>query len=191
VTVVNIAFLAHDKKKELMVQFCTAYKSVLMKHNLFATATTGRLIADNTGLPITLLLSHKQGGHQQINARIAYNEIDLVLLFTDPNTTDPWDDDRDHPALRPAQCSHRHQSGLGGNAHHGLAAGRSGLAGNAAQQDPLLIIHTGGRYGVLWIVEYPSVLRPATRYGEDNYGDHQAPDAVRLYGAAAGKAAEI
>ena len=53
----NIAFLAHDKKKELMVQFCTAYKSVLMKHNLFATATTGRLIADNTGLPITLLSS--------------------------------------------------------------------------------------------------------------------------------------
>ena len=88
----NIAFLAHDKKKELMVQFCTAYKSVLIKHNLFATATTGRLIADNTGLPITLLLSHKQGGHQQINARIAYNEIDLVLLFTDPNTTEPWDD---------------------------------------------------------------------------------------------------
>ena len=84
----NIAFLAHDKKKELMVQFCTAYKSVLMKHKLFATATTGRLIADNTGLPITLLLSHKQGGHQQINARIAYNEIDLVLLFTDPNTPD-------------------------------------------------------------------------------------------------------
>ena len=88
----NIAFLAHDKKKELMVQFCTAYKSVLIKHDLFATATTGRLIADNTGLPVTLLLSHKQGGHQQINARIAYNEIDLVLLFTDPNTTDSWDD---------------------------------------------------------------------------------------------------
>ena len=88
----NIAFLAHDKKKELMVQFCTAYKSVLIKHNLFATATTGRLIADNTGLPITLLLSHKQGGHQQINARIAYNEIDLVLLFTDPNSIDAWDD---------------------------------------------------------------------------------------------------
>ena len=54
--------------------------------------TTGRLIADNTGLPITMLLSHKQGGHQQINARIAYNEIDMVLLFNDPNNTDPWDD---------------------------------------------------------------------------------------------------
>ena len=51
----NIAFLAHDKKKELMVQFCTAYKSILSKHTLFATATTGRLIADNTGLPITLV----------------------------------------------------------------------------------------------------------------------------------------
>ena len=88
----NIAFLAHDKKKELMVQFCTAYKSVLAKYNLFATATTGRLIADSTGLPITMLLSHKQGGHQQINARIAYNEIDLVILFTDPNSPDPWED---------------------------------------------------------------------------------------------------
>ena len=88
----NIAFLAHDKKKELMVQFCTAYKSILSKHSLYATATTGRLIADNTGLPITMLLSHKQGGHQQINARIAYNEIDMVLLFNDPNTIDPWDD---------------------------------------------------------------------------------------------------
>ena len=87
----NIAFLAHDKKKELMVQFCTAYKSVLAKHNLFATASTGRLIAEHTGLPITMLLSHKQGGHQQVNARIAYNEIDLVLLFNDPNTMDEFD----------------------------------------------------------------------------------------------------
>ena len=90
----NIAFLAHDKKKKLMVQFCTAYKSVLAKHDLFATATTGRLIADNTGLPITLLLSHKQGGHQQINARIAYNEIDLVLLFSDPNTAESFDNEQ-------------------------------------------------------------------------------------------------
>ncbi len=88
----NIAFLAHDKKKELMVQFCTAYKSILSKHTLYATATTGRLIVDNTGLDVTLLLSHKQGGHQQINARIAYNELDLILMFNDPNTIDPWDD---------------------------------------------------------------------------------------------------
>ena len=88
----NITLMAHDKKKELMVQFCTAYKSVLSKHNLSATATTGRLVAEATGLPVTLYLSHNQGGHQQVDARIAYNEIDLVLLFTDPNNSDPWVD---------------------------------------------------------------------------------------------------
>ncbi len=88
----NITLMAHDKKKELMVQFCTAYKSILAKHNLSATATTGRLVAEATGLPVTLFLSHSQGGHQQVNARIAYNEIDLVLLFSDPNGMDPWED---------------------------------------------------------------------------------------------------
>ncbi len=88
----NITLMAHDKKKELMVQFCTAYKSVLSKHNLSATATTGRLVAEATGLPVTLYLSHNQGGHQQVDAQIAYNEIDLVLLFTDPNNSDPWED---------------------------------------------------------------------------------------------------
>ena len=88
----NITLMAHDKKKELMVQFCTAYKSVLSKHNLSATATTGRLVAEATGLPVTLYHSHNQGGHQQVDARIAYNEIDLVLLFTDPNNSDPWED---------------------------------------------------------------------------------------------------
>ena len=88
----NITLMAHDKKKELMVQFCTAYKSVLSKHNLSATATTGRLVAEATGLPVTLYLSHNQGGHQQVDARIANTEIDLVLLFTDPNNSDPWED---------------------------------------------------------------------------------------------------
>ena len=95
----NITLMAHDKKKELMVQFCTAYKSVLSKHNLSATATTGRLVAEATGLPVTLYLSHNQGGHQQVDARIAYNEIDLVLLFTDPNNSDPWEDQQDVQTL--------------------------------------------------------------------------------------------
>ena len=88
----NITLMAHDKKKELMVQFCTAYKSILSKHSLSATATTGRLVADATGLPVTLFLSHNEGGHQQVDARIAYNEIDLVLMFTDPNSINPWED---------------------------------------------------------------------------------------------------
>ena len=88
----NITLMAHDKKKELMVQFCTAYKSILAKHNLSATATTGRLVAEATGLPVTLFLSHSQGGHQQVNARIAYNEIDMVLCFGDPNQKTPNED---------------------------------------------------------------------------------------------------
>jgi methylglyoxal synthase len=80
----NIALLAHDRKKELMVQFCIAYCGILAKHNICATNTTGRLVAEATGLPITLCLPCTQGGSQQIGARIAYNEIDLVLFFCDP-----------------------------------------------------------------------------------------------------------
>ena len=83
----NIAIMAHDKKKELMVQFCIAYKGILAKHSLSATNTTGRLVSEATGLPITLYLSRAQGGQQQVGARIAYNEIDLVLFFTDPGST--------------------------------------------------------------------------------------------------------
>ena len=92
--------MAHDKKKELMVQFCTAYKSILAKHSLSATATTGRMVADATGLPISLFLGRAQGGHQQVDARIAYNEIDMVIIFTDPNDLDPWEDQRIMQTLR-------------------------------------------------------------------------------------------
>ncbi len=80
----NIALLAHDKKKELMVQFCIAYCGILAGHDICATSTTGRLVSEATGLPITLYLPGTQGGSQQIGARIAYNEIDLVLFFCDP-----------------------------------------------------------------------------------------------------------
>ena len=80
----NITLMAHDKKKELMVQFCTAYKSVLAKHSLSATATTGRLVADATGLDIVRFLCGAQGGDQQIGSLIACNEIDMLLIFSDP-----------------------------------------------------------------------------------------------------------
>ncbi len=81
----NIALMAHDRKKELMVQFCIAYCGILSGHSICATNTTGKLVAEATGLPITLYLSAAQGGAQQIGARIAYNEIDLVLFFCDPS----------------------------------------------------------------------------------------------------------
>lgn len=83
----NITLMAHDKKKELMVQFCTAYKSILSKHSLSATAATGRLVSEATNLPVALFLSKNQGGHQQVDARIAYNEIDLVIMFSLTPTT--------------------------------------------------------------------------------------------------------
>lgn len=81
----NIALMSHDHKKELMVQFCIAYCGVLSKHTVCATNTTGRLVAEATGLPVRLFLSHAHGGSQQIGARIAYNEFDLVLFFNDPS----------------------------------------------------------------------------------------------------------
>ena len=80
----NIALIAHDRKKELMVQFCIAYCGILSGHTICATNTTGRLVTEATGLPITRYLSGSHGGTQQIGARIAYNELDLVLFFCDP-----------------------------------------------------------------------------------------------------------
>ena len=76
----TIALIAHDSKKELMVQFCTAYCRILSQHKLVATGTTGKLIAEATGV---------QGGDQQIASRIACNEIDLLLFFRDPINAKP------------------------------------------------------------------------------------------------------
>lgn len=87
----NIALIAHDKKKELMVQFCIAYKGIFEKHKLIATGTTGGLIIEATGLDVHKFLSGPQGGDQQIGARIAYNEIDLVLFFRDPLSQQPFE----------------------------------------------------------------------------------------------------
>ena len=88
----NIALMAHDNRKELMVQFCTAYCGILAKHTLCATATTGQMVAEATGLTIHRFMSFNHGGGQQIGARIAYNELDMVLCFDDPNTKEPSPD---------------------------------------------------------------------------------------------------
>lgn len=85
----NIALIAHDTKKELMVQFCIAYYGVLSKHNLCATGTTGKMVAEATGLNVQRYLSGSQGGDQQIAARISCNEIDLLLFFRDPISVKP------------------------------------------------------------------------------------------------------
>lgn len=84
--ILNIALIAHDAKKELMTQFCIAYCGTLSKHTLCATGTTGKIVSEATGLDITKFLCGYQGGEEQISARIACNEIDLLLLFRDPIT---------------------------------------------------------------------------------------------------------
>jgi methylglyoxal synthase len=89
----NIAIIAHDAKKELMVQFCIAYCGILSRHNLFATGTTGKLVSEATGLDIVKFLSGSQGGAQQIGSRISCDEIDLVLLFRDPLNPKPSEPD--------------------------------------------------------------------------------------------------
>lgn len=87
----NIALMAHDGKKELMVQFCIAYCGILAGHDLCATSTTGRLVTEATGLPVKLYLAGSAGGYQQISARILYNEIDLVIFLDDPKSGDTKD----------------------------------------------------------------------------------------------------
>ena len=82
--IMNIALIAHDAKKELMVQFCIAYYGILCRHNLCATATTGRFVSEVTSLQVTKFLSGIHGGVQQIASRIGLNEIDLLIFFRDP-----------------------------------------------------------------------------------------------------------
>lgn len=84
----NIALMSQDSKKELMVQFCIAYCGVLSKHRLSATNVTGKMVAEATGLPIHLFMSHTHGGVQQIGARLDLDEIDLVLFFVDPHSNE-------------------------------------------------------------------------------------------------------
>ncbi len=89
----TIALIAHDAKKELMVQFCIAYCGVLSRHNLVATGTTAKIISEATGLDITGFLAGSQGGSQQIASRIGCDEIDLLLIFRDPLNRKPNEPD--------------------------------------------------------------------------------------------------
>ncbi len=89
----TIALIAHDAKKELMIQFCIAYCGVLSRYNLLATGTTGKLVSEATGLEITSFLSGSQGGSQQIASRIGCDEIDLLLMFRDPLNPKPNEPD--------------------------------------------------------------------------------------------------
>ncbi|MBR6633717.1 MAG: methylglyoxal synthase [Clostridia bacterium] len=79
----QIAIMAHEKKKELMTQFCIAYCGILSRHQLCAAGSLGKNIQDATGLDIEPLLIAEHGGIQQVAAKVSYNEIDLLLYFRD------------------------------------------------------------------------------------------------------------
>lgn len=89
----NIALIAHDKKKSDIVRFATAYEPILKKHHLYATGTTGAKISEATGLQIHRFQSGPLGGDQQIGAMIADNEMDIVIFFRDPLTAQPHEPD--------------------------------------------------------------------------------------------------
>ncbi|WML47711.1 methylglyoxal synthase [Neobacillus sp. PS3-34] len=89
----NIALIAHDKKKNDLVQFATAYKALFSEHTLYATGTTGLRISEATGLTIHRFQSGPLGGDQQIGAMIAKNDMDAVFFFRDPLTAQPHEPD--------------------------------------------------------------------------------------------------
>lgn len=89
----TIALIAHDQKKDAMVDWCVRNQEVLGKHFLCGTGTTSKLIADATGLPVKAYKSGPLGGDQQIGARIAEGEIDMMIFFWDPLEAQPHDPD--------------------------------------------------------------------------------------------------
>jgi methylglyoxal synthase len=89
----NIALIAHDNKKNEMVNFAIAYKDILKEHTVYATGTTGKRIMDAAGLAVTRVLSGPLGGDQQIGALIAQDEMDLVIFLRDPLTAQPHEPD--------------------------------------------------------------------------------------------------
>jgi methylglyoxal synthase len=89
----KIALIAHDNKKQALLEWAKFNKGSLSKHELFATGTTGKIIASELGLDVTLFRSGPLGGDQQVGARIAEGKIDFVIFFWDPLEPHPHDVD--------------------------------------------------------------------------------------------------
>lgn len=89
----KIALIAHDKRKRNLLNFVTAYKDIFSDYELFATGTTGKMIQEEIGLDVHRFQSGPLGGDQQIGAKIAANDLDLVVFFRDPLTAQPHEPD--------------------------------------------------------------------------------------------------
>ena len=88
-----IALIAHDKKKDDLVQWAVANKEALAGHKLYATGTTGKILEGELGFPIEKLFSGPLGGDQQVGALIAENSLDFLIFFWDPMEAQPHDSD--------------------------------------------------------------------------------------------------
>ncbi|MGL6016852.1 MAG: methylglyoxal synthase [Selenomonadaceae bacterium] len=89
----TIALIAHDKKKDEMIDFVNNHQDLLGKYHLIATRTTGTLIKENFGLDVETMMSGPLGGDQQIGALIATEQVDFVIFLRDPLTSQPHEPD--------------------------------------------------------------------------------------------------
>jgi methylglyoxal synthase len=89
----KIALIAHDKKKDEIIELAKKYKNILGEHELYATGTTGTLIMGETGLAIHRMKSGPLGGDQQIGAMLAGGELNLIIFLRDPLTAQPHEPD--------------------------------------------------------------------------------------------------
>lgn len=89
----TIALIAHDKKKDEMLDFVNNHKELLSKFHLIATRTTGTLINEHYNLDVETMMSGPLGGDQQIGARVATEQVDYVIFLRDPLTSQPHEPD--------------------------------------------------------------------------------------------------
>lgn len=89
----KIALVAHDQKKAEMIEFAKKHQDVLARCELRATGTTGKLLQQHTGLPVTALLSGPLGGDQQIGSLVATQILDMIIFLRDPLTAQAHEPD--------------------------------------------------------------------------------------------------